>query len=629
MCGIAGFAGVSRSAEDAADLLRRMGDAIRHRGPDDDGYHVEPGLGLAMRRLSIIDLTTGHQPMSTPDGRCHIVFNGEIFNYRELRARLEAAGEHFTTTSDTEVLLRLLARHGTAGLASVNGMFAVALWDRREQRLTLIRDRLGVKPLYYSWDGSRFLFASEIKAILASGLVERRLDRQAVWDYLTCRYVPGPRTMWEGVRKLPPGHTLSLTVSASGDAAAEPTVKRYWDIPYQPANDDIPVEQHERRFAELFEDAVALRMLAADVPVGVMLSGGLDSSAVAAVARRCSARLNTFSVGFKGAPEANELAFARTVARHLGTEHHEIEINQADFLSFLPDFVRFTDEPLADLASVPLYYLSRLARGTVKVALSGEGSDEVLAGYDFELRVQDWDAQRLAAGAATGRSRRWPRLPFISRPAPPLPWDQRLAAVPPTMTNYMSSAEKTVLMGGDAFADTLAPLRAAIAGLGEQDPLHQVLYGFCQHWLVEDLLMKADKMSMATSLEIRTPFLDYRLVEWAARSPAALKAGRDGTGRYVSKQVLRRFAAPLLPREIIERPKQGFPVPVYEWLSFQLKDWAHDLLGGPGARLRSLLDAADLDRRVAAGTDPQAGVLDRHRLWNLLILELWVREWLA
>ncbi|HEY8176702.1 MAG TPA: asparagine synthase (glutamine-hydrolyzing) [Gemmatimonadaceae bacterium] len=607
MCGIAGFFGFDLSAEKADVVLRSMCDAIRHRGPDDEGYFAEPGIGLGMRRLSIVDLVTGHQPMSAGGGRFQIVFNGEIYNHARLRADL-APTETFATTSDTEVMLRLFAREGVSAVQKLNGMFAVALFDRTERRLLLVRDRMGVKPLYWYWDGKNLLFGSEIKALLASGLMRAELDPRGVWDYLTCRFVPGPGSMWRGVQKLPPGHFLSLREGGA------PEVVRYWDIPYERRSASGSYEEHLQTFESIFRDSVSLRMLA-DVPVGILLSGGLDSSAVAAMARESNPKVNTFSVGFRGSPETNEWDYARLVARHLGTCHHEIEIGQDEFVDFLPHMVRFTDEPLADLASVPLYYVSRLARETVKVALSGEGSDEILGGYDFELRVSDWDRRKKTwAGAlknALGLSAA----------------DQRRSASPPTMTNYLSSAEKTALMGL-SFPETYAPLRAALERLGRQDPLHQVLYGFSQDWLVEDLLMKADKMSMANSLEVRTPFLDYRLVEWAARTPANLKVGQDktGGGRYANKRVLRDFAKKHLPQEIITRPKQGFPVPVYEWFGGPLRHWATDMLGAT-ARVRTLLDSRELDRRIQSALAPEAPLLDRHRLWNFLILELWMREW--
>jgi asparagine synthase (glutamine-hydrolysing) len=608
MCGIAGIVDDTLPAQERGRRVRAMCDAMVHRGPDDEGQWSDETVSIGMRRLSIVDLPSGHQPMATPDERWWIVFNGEIFNYKELRPGLEARGASFRTTSDTEVLLEQISRDGIDGIRHLNGMFGFALWDRRDRVLRIARDRMGVKPLYYWFEEGRLIFASEIKAVLAALDERPRIDSQSVWDYLSFRYVPGPRSIWQGIRKLQPGHMLTWRAQ---DRSLQ--VERYWSIPYAAEPEDRGDEAHDREFAALIEDSVRLRMIA-DVPVGVTLSGGLDSSVVAALAARHTGRLNTFSVAFDDPDAVDERPFARQVARAIGATHHEVAIDRDTFMDSLPAFVRSTDEPLADLASIPLFHVCRLARGEVKVALSGEGSDEILAGYDLELRQQAWDA-------APGRS--WlDRL--LGRPDPR---DQRFAAAPPSMTNYLDAGVKARLMRGKVFADSLDPLRSELEALGPQQPLHQVLYCFSQHWLVEDLLMKADKMSMATSLELRTPFLDYRLVEWAARTPSRIKAGPDARGTYVSKRVLRRFAGNLVPAEIIDRPKQGFPVPVYGWLSGSLKGWAGDHLLSQAARSRDLLDPAELAGAVAKGTAVDAGVLDRHRLWNLLILETWLREW--
>jgi asparagine synthase (glutamine-hydrolysing) len=599
MCGIAGVLRYPADAGTRRSLVRRMGAAIRHRGPDDQGEYVDADIAIGMQRLSIIDIEGGHQPMASGDGLVQIVFNGEIFNFRDLRAILRREGETFHTESDTEVILRQYERHGLDGFNALNGMFAVALWDARARELHLVRDRMGVKPLYYYWDGNLFAFASEIKALLELPLVERAIEPRAIWDYLTFRYVPGPATIWRHISKLQPGHRLTMAAAGGG-----PKVARWWDIPRPQHLEQMDDAAMTEQFGALFSDAVNRRMVA-DVPVGIMLSGGIDSSAVAAVAVKSHGRnLKTFSVSFRDSPATDERAYARQVAGHLGTDHSEIEIGAREFLDFLPDFVRFSDEPLADLASVPLYYVSKLARETVKVALSGEGADEILAGYDFDR----WVAGRAAV-------------------QPPLD-DVRADLIPPHMTNYMDSAAKRALMRGDApVPDSLDVLRGHLARAGSQHPLNQMLYLYCQDWLVEDLLMKADRMSMANSLELRTPFLDYRLVEWAARAPITAKVGSDADGKSQTKRVLRQFAAPLLPREILTRPKQGFPVPVYGWLSGELKPVADDLLCGPSARLSAWFRPEGVRALVDRGTAPDAAMPDRHRLWNLMILEYWFRAW--
>ena len=602
MCGIAGYFGWDLNPMAGDSALSRMCAAMTHRGPDDEGRKVFEGCGLAMRRLSVVDLSGGRQPMCDPAERHWLVFNGEIYNHRELRPRLLEAGAQLRTQSDTEVLLWQLAGKGRAGLDGLNGMFGLALYDERERSLLLCRDRVGVKPLYYWTDGRRLLFASEIKALLASGLFRPELEPRALWDYLTFRYVPGPHTMWRGVFKLPPG--CSLSVSAE---RPEPEISRWWDYPQEPAAPEpasgLEAETRARldaEFARLFTDALELRLLA-DVPVGIMLSGGLDSSAVAAVAARAhggDGQVRTFSVAFEGAPEADERKYARLVAGHIGARHCEVVIGQREFTDFLPDFVHATDEPLADLASIPLYYVSKLAREHVTVVLSGEGSDEILGGYDLDLWQDIWDRE---------------------------PTDYRQSPAP-NMTAYMDSHAKRLLTGLD-YPDSLEPLLAELAALGPRAPLEQRLRVLCRHWLVEDLLMKADKMSMACSLELRTPFLDYRLVEWAQRAPLSAKVWRGPGGAYVSKRALRDFARPLLPPAVLTRAKMGFPVPVYEWLSGPLFGLAQDLLASPSCWLRQLCDPGRLDAMLGLGLRQDAELLDRHRLWNLMILELWGRHW--
>jgi asparagine synthase (glutamine-hydrolysing) len=617
MCGIAGYFGLNAGADERRAVLRRMCDAMRHRGPDEDGYYESPQVGLGMRRLSIIDLEGGHQPVASDDGRIQLVFNGEIYNFAGLRKALRAQGATFRTASDTEVILRQYEAGGLDALGALNGMFAIAIWDGRDGTLTLVRDRLGVKPLYYFWDGRQLVFASEIKAILASKRTPASIEPRSLWDYLTFRYVPGPGSIWKQIYKLPPAHRLTISV-----AQPQPRLTRYWDIPYSEPARAGSDEQFDQEFAELFTDAVNLRMIA-DVPVGVLLSGGLDSSAVAAaIARVPGARLSTFSVAFADSPDIDERPYAREVATHIGADHHEIVIDKDDFIGYLPRFVVASDEPLADLASIPLYYVCRLAREQVKVVLSGEGSDEVLGGYNFDDAVRAWDDGRPSRGGLLRRL-----LGRFADDGDAI--DLRREPVPMHMTNYMDSAGKRALMPGHEHPDSLDVVRDALARVGSREPLHQALYAYCQNWLVEDLLMKADKMSMANSLELRTPFLDYRLVEWAARAPAWVKVGRDPDGQYRTKRVLRRFARHHLPERVITRPKQGFPVPVYRWLSGHLKPWAHDLLGGRDARSRAWFAGEGIEALLASGTAPSAVVLDQHRLWNLLILELWLREWQA
>ncbi|HYE15080.1 MAG TPA: asparagine synthase (glutamine-hydrolyzing), partial [Pyrinomonadaceae bacterium] len=537
----------------------------------------------------------------------------------------------WATQSDTEVVLKSLASEGERAVHGWNGMFAVAAWDARRKRLTLIRDRMGVKPLYYFWDGRTLLFASEIKALLASGLIERRVNRQAVWDYLTYRYVPEPETAWEGVRKLPPGHLLRW------EAGGEPEIVRYWETDaVADEREERTEDEVDREFAALFLDAVNLRLVASDVPVGVFLSGGLDSSAIAAAAVELGHRnFHTFSVGFEDGGEFSELAYAREVAAHVGAQYHEVVVNQSQFLDALPEVVFAADEPLADLTLVPLLAVSRLARRDVKVVLSGEGSDEILAGYNLDRMELEWGRVRalqrvprplLASGAALSRlalPERYGRRARRVTEVPLADWNRQSR---PHITRYFGQDEKTALWpSAAACADSERVLAAQYAAARSEDPLQQLLSVYQKSWLVEDLLMKADKMSMAASLEARTPFLDYRLVEWANRQPNWVKVRRTGRGQYRTKDVLRRFCARRLPPGILTRPKRGFPVPAYRWLQDGLSGWASGVLLGAESRL-----ARAFDRRAVEGVLASAreGAGDApHRAWLLLVLELWLRAW--
>ena len=629
MCGIVGYIDSALTAADeAASVLARMRGAIHHRGPDEDGQIAANGVGLGVQRLSIVDLAAGHQPMTSAGGKIWLVFNGEIYNHGELRARLEAGGRHFRTRSDTEVILAQYERHGLAGIQDLNGMFAFAIWDGRSGELHLVRDRLGIKPLYYYCDGKRFYFGSEIKALLASERLACEADPQSIWDFLTFRYVPAPHTIWQNISKLPPAHTMTL---APGKLAPAP--RRYWDIPYVESR-PAAADPSEKAFAALMQDAVSIRMLA-DVPVGVFLSGGLDSSMIAAcVDRKVFPQLKTFSVALQDAGEDDERGYAKLVADALQTDHHEVLVSAQQFIDFLPELPVHTDEPLADPTCVPVYFLAKCAREQVKVVLSGEGADEVFAGYTFDQVQKSWDETMRALAPPTPTRSRFSAMLALLTGKPreeiviPPELDQRRAAEPLHITNYLSTEQKQhMFAGGVRMADSLDVLKRDLARVRDPLPLHQSLYLYCQNWLVEDLLMKADKMTMAASLELRTPFLDHRIVEWAARTPVSNKVRRLPDGRYVTKAVLRDYARSLLPAAIIERPKKGFPVPIFGWFSNRLRPLVHDMLGDD-AKCARWLERSAIRATVAAGTAPDAEMFDRHRLWHLLVLELWARAWL-
>jgi asparagine synthase (glutamine-hydrolysing) len=614
------------SQPDAAALADRMNLAIVHRGPDDAGLWATDGFAFAMRRLSIIDIAGGHQPMWSDDG-VGIVFNGEIYNYRALRDELEAAGTVFSNHCDTEVVLQLYRRYGLAMVDRLEGMFVIALYDRRAGHLHLIRDRFGVKPLYYAEIDGAFYFASEIKSIIAVLPRRPEMNRQALHDYLTLRFVPSPDTVWHGIHKLPPAHRLTYDFSSGARPPA-----RYWQLDFAAADLD-PARDYSGEFKDLFLSAVEKRLLAADVPVGVLLSGGLDSSAVSAAAVELGhSDFHTFSVAFADGDAFDETPYARAVAKHIGSQHHEVKIDRDAFVTFLPDMVRSTDEPLADLASVPLYAVAQLARQDVKVVLSGEGSDELLAGYNFDRIGHMLD--RL------GKAERWTPA-FLRRMLSGLPgggdtgdwlrlWAQHgtrgmLAAKPYHMTLHWDEAEKRALWpDSSGLQSTFGRLDGLYRSLAHLHPIDQVQQIYCGDWLTEDLLMKADKMSMATSLEVREPFLDHRLAEWASKLPLAWRVG-DARSGYQSKRILRDFCRPRLPKNILDRPKQGFPVPTYEWLAGPLRGWADDIIFGPETRLREHFEMASVRATLAAAVAGDRASV--HKIWVLIVLEFWLRAW--
>ena len=627
MCGIAGILGPLPAADIKA-ALERMNAAMAHRGPDAEGLWCEDGFGFAMRRLSIIDLSSGNQPMWDQARGLGLVYNGEAYNYKELRSALQGKGETFQTASDTEVVLKSLAVHGEHALDLLNGMYGAALWDTQKQELLLFRDRIGIKPLYYSFDGRCLIFASEIKAILASGLFETELNRQAIWDYLTLRYIPEPETVWQGLHTLPPGHLLRW-----GRGRTTPEIRAYWKREAVAQHEVCDFATAEREFEELFLDCVEKRLVAADVPVGVLLSGGLDSSAIAAAAVELGHKnFHTFFVGFKDGGEFTELPYAKQLAAHVGACHHELVISQDDFMSLLPQMVYASDEPLADLASIPLLAISRLAREHVKVVLSGEGGDEVLGGYNFENRVRTWDMirkiqsiPRQLHGPLVSLAR---CLPKSKREAlervfsiPLKEWNSHF---PAHMTKHWDEEEKTRLWKQYRGKDTMRVIHSLYKEAPYSEPLDQMLYAYQRDWMVEDLLMKADKMSMAASLELRVPFLDYRLVEWAARQHQSVKVGPYKGQRYTTKNILRRFAARRIPSSILNRPKQGFPVPAYSWFQEDgFRSRMQDHVQG-NALLSKIFSQDTVSTVFEAGRTDQRTA---HKAWLLMVLAVWSEQY--
>ncbi|HOE09988.1 MAG TPA: asparagine synthase (glutamine-hydrolyzing) [bacterium] len=630
MCGIVGIWNTDGFVDER--VITEMCRVIAHRGPDDEGHYLQGSFGMGMRRLSIIDLSTGKQPITNEDRSCWIVFNGEIYNYRELREDLLKNGHQFSTRTDTETILHLYEELGSCCVQELIGMFAFAIWDERNQRLFLARDRMGIKPLYYAQQGTTFLFASEIKSILATGFIPKELNLEAIWNYLTFRYVPQPGTIWKNIRKLPPGHTLTLETGRT-----DPVPDRYWEIPYPEESMPTDEEDDYREFSELFLDAVKRRLIA-DVPIGILLSGGLDSSTVAsAVAEVHNTPLSTFSVALADKHAFNELPYAREIARRYKTDHHEIEITLQDFVDFLPEFAWHTDEPLADPASIPLYFVSKLAAKHVKVVLSGEGADEIFAGYTLDRAAAYWDKIRtlhrlpsllrdtLPRGLfrLLGNTRAVERIDRLN-----IPLVQRNAVFRPYITDFFTTQEKSVLWpNAPEYADSREIIAGYYRTVRAKEPLHQVLYAYCQDWLVEDLLMKADKMTMATSIELRVPFLDHRLVAWAAQRPPERKIKRDATGKYITKYLLRRFAHDRLPDSILTRPKKGFPVPLDLWMQDKFGQYVEDALLSKDTFIESLFRKEAI-REVIQTARSGGTSTDVQKAWILFVLEIWAKRWL-
>jgi asparagine synthase (glutamine-hydrolysing) len=624
MCGIAGIVGFDPRHRVDAERLRRMRDALRHRGPDGEGVWMEGPVGLAHRRLAIVDVAGGAQPMSNEDGGVWVTCNGEIYNHAELRARLVARGHRFRTGSDTESIVHLYEEEGDGCVDRLRGMFAFALWDRERGRLLLARDRLGIKPLYYAATEGELLFASEIKAILAAGPIRPVLDTAVLPEFLATRFVAGEATFFRGVRKLLPGRTLAW--SAAGGLRG----RRYWSLPLEVREEAGSLEDEARGIRERLEGVVR-RHLMSDVPLGLFLSGGLDSSGLAALmAPMAAAPIRTFSVGF-AEPGANELPFARLAAAAVGAEHREVLVSPGDFFDALPRLVWHEDEPIAFASSVPLFFVSRLARRHVKVVLTGEGADELFLGYE-RYRVTAWNERlggvwdrlvpavvrsgvRHAARALPRSVRRYAGRTFLAMPPGVRSRFFENFAVFPVALQRRLLALPELLAARDPYAEGLRRFERAPGGI-----LERMSHADLQTYLVE-LLMKQDQMSMAASIESRVPFLDHEFVEHVVAMP-----GRYKLRGLTTKAVLRKALEGLVPPAILRRRKMGFPVPVGRWLRGPFRAAAEDLLLGPRALERRLFEPAVVRRLFEEHRSGRAEHGDR--LWLLLNLEVWQRVFL-
>ena len=622
MCGIAGRFNYDPLRPVDRDILEAMTDAVTHRGPDAAGYHIAPGIGLGHRRLSIIDLATGDQPLSNEDGTVWTIFNGEIYNFADVRAELADRGHRFTTHSDTEIIVHGYEEWGERCVDRFRGMFAFAVWDAPNRRLLLARDRLGVKPLYYATiPGCGIVFGSELKSLLEDPDVPRDWDPAAIDAYLTLLYIPAPSTVYRGIRKLPPGHVL---VADKGTQR----VSRYWDLPFTGDGDAGREDAYLEELDALLTESVRLRQVS-DVPLGAFLSGGIDSSAVAAYMVETSARPPvTISVGFDHAAY-DELAHARRVAEHLGCEFHPRTVTP-DIASLLPKLAWHFDEPFADSSAVPTYYVSKAARELVTVALSGDGGDELWAGYTRH-RVEHWEQRARAAlgPAARTAGALAQALPLSMKGARALRHLASTSAQAYAIKHAYGMFEpeaKARLYSSDfatsvRHADPLATFRDLYTRCGSADPVDRALYVDVHTYMVDDILTKVDRMSMAVSLEAREPLLDHRLLEFAARVPAALKL-REGRGKYLLRKVLSRR----IPRDVLERGKHGFEAPIGEWLRGPLAPMAGALLCDGRLRERGLFDDREVARLWADHRDGRAD--HRHRLWQLVMLELWFRQFI-
>ncbi len=616
MCGIVGVY-AKRGVVDA-QTIRAMNAVLVHRGPMDEGYMFRRHVGLGMRRLSIIDVAGGHQPVYNEDRSIAVVLNGEIFNYRELGEELLKRGHRFSTASDTEVIAHLYEERGAECLSQLNGMFGIAIWDDRKQTLLVARDRLGVKPLYYYEDAGWLAFASELKALLVCDFVPRRPDRSAIADFLALRYVRAPRSPFEGVRKLLPGHYV--TADASGVSQS-----RYWNL----ADHTSPLALSEadavERLRWLLQDSVRIR-LRSDVPVGAFLSGGIDSSTITAyAARQSSAPLRTFTVDF-GGDSFDEVRYARLVARALGTEHHETVATVEDALQQLPRLVWHMDEPNADSAIVPTYLVSQFAATGLRVILTGSGGDEVFGGYAryFDGYPIDHLYRRIAQAPreALGRVVTRVRLPHVTRR---VTWnnlpdaDRYLVQV----TNF-SPAERADLLG--AMSDSDADLKAEFAAYPGHDRVNRRLFVDACTYLPDDILHITDRMSMAVSLEAREPLLDYRLVEFCAGLPGDYKVHQE---RREWKVILKKAMSPLLPAEILTRIKWGFGAPIQAWMNRGLLSALRELYRASEAVRHGLLDPAGVEGQLARAGSYVPGFQMAQKLWTLLVFEIWCRVFLT
>ena len=621
MCGICGKLILDESSKVEPLLITSMLDTIRHRGPDDEGTYLAARIGLGHRRLSIIDLNTGHQPLSNEDGSVWIVFNGEIYNYQDLQKDLQAKGHTLKTKSDTEVIVHLFEEYGEGCLEKLRGMFAFAIWDEKKKTLLLARDRVGIKPLYYYRSVGSIVFASEIKAILTDPSVPREIDPAIIDRFLSFYYVPGEKTLFKGIDKLLPGHYLVCR-------GHKLEIRQYWDLYF--SESQISMKEAESRTLELLEESLRLHMIS-DVPVGFLLSGGVDSTAMLSFASgKTPFPLSSYTLGFSEAVVADERPYARLAAERYGTAHHEMTISSGEFADFMPKYVWHMEEPVCEPQAVALYYVSRMAKEYVKVLISGEGGDEAFAGYSIYRNILWLERLKRAMGPLRGAigaglvlANRVLKSRKVGKYAPLLdiPFDfYYFSRTYNPMLYFNSRMSEVYTKDFLKQIDKRRSVEIAKQYLAKDNGgfVNRMLYVDTKTSLPDDLLLKADKMTMANSLELRVPFLDHKILEFAASLPSHFKV-RGFVTKYVAKRALKER----LPKEIIERRKVGFPVPNDKWLRTELDPWVNDVL----------LDRQSLNRgyflkkgieNIIAENKRTGGVFTKEVL-SLVTLELWHR----
>ncbi|MGH9513711.1 MAG: asparagine synthase (glutamine-hydrolyzing) [Terriglobales bacterium] len=620
MCGIAGIVDSRAGARVDQFTIHRMCEAIVHRGPDDEGIFVKDGSGLGMRRLRVIDLAGGDQPIFNEDRTVWVVFNGEIYNFPELRRELENRGHRFSTHSDTEVIVHLYEDMGAECVQKLRGMFAFAVYDDRRRRLLMARDRVGKKPLHYALANGRLLFASEIKAILTVAPELATVNPEAVLQYFYFGYIPDPGTAFSSIHKLPPGHLMEFE-------SGKISIRKYWDFPRYGTNSPANEEECLRELEHQLEEAVRIRMIA-DVPLGAMLSGGTDSSTVVALMARSSSRpVKTFAIGFQQA-DFNEAPFARIVSERFGTEHHEL-ILEPNVVETVEKLTSCMEEPFGDSSMLPTYFISCLARQNVTVVLSGDGGDEAFAGYErYRIHLQDRSHGYGWIPPWAGRLYRKQIHPLVPRNVPgrslaysiSLPWQDRYTEG----VSFQPFQRQMQVLSADFLgsSEPLRPFRVLLDEAPADDPLGRVLYLDSKTYLPGDILTKVDRMSMLTSLEVRVPMLDHVFLEWVTGLTSEWKM-RGTDQKYILKKLAERVG---VPRKVLHRPKQGFSLPLVHWIRHELKDLILTVMLEPRtlqrgyfnpAGIRSLLDEHFQERR-----DHSA------RIWRLLMFELWQRNFM-